>query len=191
MKYEILDDGTNVILREPAPEDQQSSFDFFLNLPDEDRRYLRIDVTRPGVVERRLVQAQSGEVYRLWAFVGDEIAADGALEFSGEQWGGHLGEIRVIVGREYQRRGLGTLLMRELFHVAEERGLEKIVMNMLEPQTSMRAACEKLGFRVDAVVPNHVKDQDGKTQSLVIMTCTLDQWFREMKDFYEENNWDG
>jgi RimJ/RimL family protein N-acetyltransferase len=191
MKYEILEDGTNVMLREPSSEDRQDSLDFFLRLPEEDRRYLRIDVTRSGVVERRLEQAASGEVFRLWAFVGDEIAADGALEFSGEKWGGHLGEIRVIVGREYQRRGLGTLLMQALFHVAEERGLEKIVMNMLEPQTSIRAACEKLGFRVDAVVPDYVKDQDGTTQSLVIMTCTLDQWYKEMKDFYEEKNWDG
>jgi RimJ/RimL family protein N-acetyltransferase len=191
MKYEVLDDGTNVLLREPVTEDQQSSLEFFLTLPEEDRRYLRIDVTRPGVVERRLEQAASGEVYRLWAFVGDEIAADGSLEFSGERWGGHLGEIRVIVGREYQRRGLGTLLMRKLFSVAEERQLEKIVMKMLEPQTSIRAACEKLGFRVDAVIPDYVKDQEGETQSLVIMTCTLDQWFKEMKDFYQEKNWDG
>jgi RimJ/RimL family protein N-acetyltransferase len=191
MKYEILDDGTNIVLREPTAEDQQSSIDFFLSLPDDDRRYLRIDVNRPGVVERRLEQSQTGEVYRLWAFVGDEIAADGALEFSGEKWGGSLGEIRVIVGREYQRRGLGTLLMQVLFRVAEERQLERIVMKMLEPQTSMRAACEKLGFRVDAVLPDYVKDQDGITQSLVVMTCTLDQWFHEMKDFYEEKNWDG
>jgi RimJ/RimL family protein N-acetyltransferase len=191
MKYEILEDGTNVMLREPTSKDRQDSLDFFLRLPEEDRRYLRIDVTRSGVVERRLEQAESGEVYRLWAFVGDDIAADGALEFSGERWGGHLGEIRVIVGRDYQRRGLGTLLMQALFHVAEERGLEKIVMNMLEPQTSMRAACAKLGFRVDAVVPDYVKDQDGTTHSLVIMTCTLDQWYKEMKDFYQEKNWDG
>lgn len=191
MKYEILEDGTNVLLREPTMEDQKSSLDFFLKLPVEDRRYLRMDVTRPGFVERRLVQAESGEVYRLWAFVGDEIAADGSLEFSADQWGGHLGEIRVIVGREYQRRGFGTLLIQQLFHVAEERKLEKIVMNMLAPQKSMRAVCEKLGFRVDAVLPDYLKDQDGKTQSLVIMTCTLDQWFHEMKDFYQEKNWDG
>ncbi|GAG83328.1 unnamed protein product, partial [marine sediment metagenome] len=32
---------------------------------------------------------------------------------------------------------------------------------------------------------------EGNTQSLVIMTCTLDEWFREMKGFYEEKNWDG
>lgn len=191
MKYEILEDGTNVMLREPTMEDRESSLDFFLNLPVEDRRYLRMDVTRPGLVERRLEQAESGEVHRLWAFVGDEIAADGSLEFSADRWGGRLGEIRIIVGHEYQRRGLGTLLIQLLFHVAEARELEKIVMNMLEPQKSMRAACEKLGFRVDAVVPDYLKDQDGITQSLVIMTCTLDQWFREMKDFYEEKNWDG
>ncbi len=72
-----------------------------------------------------------------------------------------------------------------------ERLLPETAVFQMKPQKSMRAACDKLGFRVDAVVPDYVKDQDGKTHSLVIMTCTLDQWFREMKDVYEENNWDG
>lgn len=191
MKYEILQDETNILLREPTEEDGDCSLEFFNKLPEEDRRYLRVDVTRPELIERRVKQYNPTEVYRLWAFAGDEIAADGSLEFSGDRWGGHLGEIRVIVGRDYQRRGLGTLLIRNLFHVAEERKLEKIVMQMLEPQASIRAVCEKLGFRIDAVVADYLKDQEGNSHSLVIMTCTLDQWYREMKDFYEEQNWDG
>ena len=62
---------------------------------------------------------------------------------------------------------------------------------MLSPQESIRAVCEKLGFRVDAILEDYVKDQTGALQSLIVMTCTLDEWFREMKDFYTEDNWDG
>ncbi len=191
MKYESLDDGTVLLLREPTMVDEPGSLSFFQGLTAADRQYLRVDVTQPAVVQRRIAQAETCEVYRLWAFDGDNIVGDGALEFSDERWRGHLGEMRVIVGSDYQRRGVASLLIRRLFHVAEERKLEKIVMKMLQPQASIRAVCEKLGFRLDAAVPDYLKDEDGRSQSLVIMTCTLDEWFREMKDFYEEDNWDG
>lgn len=191
MFYETLKDGTNVVLREPTPKDQPGSLEFFLKLTPEDRKYLRVDVTNPEIVERRIHQSESGDVYRLWAFAGDEIVGDGALEFSRDRWRSHLGEMRVILATKYQRRGLGGLLIRKLFDVAKTRDLEKIVMNMLSPQASMRAVCEELGFRVDAVIPDYAKDAEGMSQSLVVMTCTLDEWFREMSGFYEEDNWDG
>ena len=191
MFYEILKDGTNVMLREPTLEDQPASLDFFLKLAPEDRKYLRVDVTNPEIVLRRINQSESGDVYRLWAFVGNKIIGDGALEFSRDRWRSHLGEMRVILATRYQRRGLGGLLIRKLFDVAKERALEKIVMNVLSPQVSMRAVCEELGFRVDAVIPDYAKDEEGTPQSLVVMTCTLDEWFREMDGFYDEDNWDG
>lgn len=191
MKYQVLDDGTHVLLREPAEEDRQQSLEFFERQRPEDLRYLRINPVDAGVVERRITQALSGDVYRLWAFVDDHIAGDGALEFSGGQWGGHLGEIRVIVDPAYHRRGLASLLIQDLFQFARDRRLEKIVMKMLEPQLPIRTFCEKLGFHVDAVVPDYAKDLEGKTQSLVIMTCTLDEWFHGMRGVYEDDQWDG
>ena len=191
MKYKVLEDGTIVTLRAPTVEDQLGSLRFFRNLPVEDRQYLRVDVTRVDVVKRGLEQAESGAVTRILALDGDEIIADGALEYSNDEWSSHIGEIRVIVAREYQKLGIGTHLIELLFHVAEKRNLEKIVMKMASPQTSIRTVCEKLGFRVDATLPNYVSDLDGESQSLIIMTCVLDEWFREMKGYYVENNWDG
>ena len=189
MKFETLRDGTTVLLREPTMEDYDVSIRFFRNLSRGDRRYLRVDVTKDEIVKRRIEQAVSGDVYRLWAFDGDEVAGDGAVEFADEQWLEHMGELRVIVGGKYQRRGLGTLLIRELFDACERRELEKVVIKTLEPQRPIRAACEKLGFRIDSVTPDYAKDRDGKLHSLVIMSCTMDDWFRQMKDFHREQDW--
>ena len=189
MKFETLQDGTTLLLREPIMEDYDASLQFFRDLSPEDRRYLRVDVTKSEVVERRIKQAVSGDVYRLWAFEGDDIAGDGAVEFADEQWRGHIGELRIIVGGKYRRLGLGTLLIRELFDVSEKRELEKVVVKMLEPQLSIRMTCEKLGFRIDSVIHDYAKDQNGEIQSLLIMSCTMDEWFRQMKDFYKEENW--
>ena len=94
--------------------------------------------------------------------------------------------MRIIVAEDYRGKGLGSKIIREIVRVAEERDLEKIVVKMQAPQTSVQRACEKLGFKVDAVVPDYVKDQEGKSQSLVIMSCTLDEWWKEMRDFYKD-----
>ena len=190
MKVEILKNGTTILLRELSMEDKERSLNFFRALSADDRRYLRVDVTKSEIVERRIQQGVDGKVFRLAALVNDEIVGDGALEFGGEQlWRDHIGEMRIIVSNEYRGKGLGNIIIREIVRVAEQREIEKIVVKMQAPQTSVRAVCEKLGFRVDAEVPNYVKDQDGNLQSLVIMSCTLDEWWREMKDFDKESSW--
>ena len=189
MKFEMLKDGTTVFLREVTAGDHDRSLRFFKSLPTDDRRYLRVDVTQSEVVSRRIRQGVSGEVYRLMALVEDEIVGDGALEYSQDHWRGHLGEIRVIVSHDFRGKGLAKIFIRELFKVAENREIEKVVVKILAPQTSVRLICEKLGFRVEAEVPEYAKDLDGNLQSLVIMSCTLDDWYHGMKDVYKESSW--
>jgi RimJ/RimL family protein N-acetyltransferase len=186
---EGLKDGTAVLLREPQMEDVERSLRFFQALPPEDRRYLRIDATQRKVVERRIHQAETGEVYRIVAVIGDDIVADGALEVSGQSWSRHLGEIRVIVAREYRGRRLGAMLIGELFRAAQQRGLEKVVAKMAVAQTGARKIFERLGFRVDAVLTNHIKDSEGTLHDMMVMTCTLDEMWRELKDFYRDDDW--
>jgi len=190
MRNEGLIDGTTVLLREMTMDDVERSHRFFLDLPPEDRRYLRVDVTKRDVVERRVRRAvEDPGIHRIVALVEDKIVADGSLEFSGESWRRHTGEIRVIVAREYQRRRLGALLIKELHHTAKQHGVERVVAKMAAPQTGARKVFEKLGFRVDSVLPDYIKDADGKLQSLVVMTCTLDEMSNELRDFYRSEDW--
>ncbi len=189
MKIEALRYGTTVILREPTMDDVEDSLRFFKELPPEDRRYLRIDVTQRKNVEQRIKDALEGRTYRLIALVGDKIVADGALEFSREDWSRHAGEIRAIVAHDYQRRGLGALLIKALYGAAHQRGVEKLVAKMASPQTGARKTFERLGFHVDSVLPDYIKDMNGNAQSLVIMSCTLDELSRELKGFYRTDHW--
>ncbi len=185
MKYESLKDGTTLLLREPTMEDVESSHRFFHALPAEDRRYLRIDVTKKDIVERRIRQGVNDEVYRILALVGDEIVADGALEFSGEGWRRHTAEIRVIVGAGYQRRGVGSVIIQDLFRTAQQREVEKVVVKMAEPQHAVRSLCERLGFEVEAVLKDYIKDAEGNVHSLVVMACNLGEMF-ELQEFYAD-----
>lgn len=189
MKIVGLKDGTTVQLREMTLDDVERSHRFFLDLPPADRRYLRVDVTKREQVERRIQEAVNGGTYRLVALVDDKIVADGALEFYGEGWRRHTGEIRVIVGKDYRRRRLGASMIAALYRTAQLRGVEKVLAKLASPQTGARKILERLGFRVDSVLPEYIKDSKGKLQSLVIMSQTLDETSEELKGFYRTDHW--
>lgn len=189
MTVDTLKNGIAVTVRSPTMDDLERMRRFFLGLPEEDRRYLRVDVTNREVVEHRIRQAESGEVYRLIALAGDDVIAVGALERFADAWKRHLAEIRVIVGPDHRNQRLGAMLVGKLFRVAQTRGIEQVVVKAAAPQKAARKICERLGFHVDAVLPKHVKDSTGELHDMLIMRCTLDEMWRELKDFYKADDW--
>ena len=183
MKKQVkLKDDTEVLIRQMARQDAAASLAFFRSLFEEDRAYLRRDVTKPDVVDQRIREMKSGVARRLVAVVGDEIVADGALEHSGEQWKGHVGELRLIIAPAYRRRGLGIRMARELFLLAASARVEEIVVRMMRPQKAARAIFRKLGFHREVVLPDYVRDQRGAMQDMVLMRCDLEALWREMED---------
>lgn len=184
-----LKDGTEVTIRNMRPQDVDLSFDFFCELPKEDRRYLRVDVTRRKLVERRTTEVDSGRADRLVALVDGRIVADGALELQGHGWGDSIGEIRLIVARPYQHLGLGTLLARELYFLGMQRKLDRIVVRVMRPQSRAHRIMKRLGFREEFLIPEHVRDQEGNWQDLIIMRCNLDDLWHEMETLVEASDW--
>lgn len=180
-----LKDSSQVVVRDMVPGDAQRSFEFFASLPEDDRRYLRVDVTRWEMVDRRTRELDSGRVIRLVADDGDMIVADGALELEGHGWGNNIAELRVMVARAYQRLGLGTIVSRELYFLAAERKVDRIVVRMMRPQSGAHRIFRRLGFTEEFLIPEHVRDQDGQWQDLIIMRCNLEDMWREMERLLE------
>jgi len=188
-KIETLKDGKKVIIRSLTSKDLTKLMAFYRSLPLEDRKYLRVDVTDKKVVAERIKSAAHDKIFRLVALYKDRIVADGALELSGEEWRRHQGELRVIVARAFRRRGLGLVIMRELYFLAAAKNVEKLVAKMMRPQQSARAICLRLGFKEELLLPDYVKDLSGKSQDLVIMTCDLTDLWSEIDEFYGASDW--
>ena len=85
-------------------------------------------------------------------------------------WTRHVGELRVIVGPEYRRRGLGRRLTDEVFAIARDIGLRKITAQMTPDQKGARATFERLGFRPEALLADFVVDREGLPRDLLIMS---------------------
>ena len=181
-----LKDSTEILIREMTRDDLERSLAFFCSLPEEDRACLRRDVTKRQVIEDRIREMEEGSVKRLVALAGNEIVADGALELATSGWEQHVGELRLIVGRQCQRKGLGMLMARALYDHAASLGIEQIVVKMMQAQTGAMSIFRKLGFHEDAVFHGYVRDCQGKKQDLVVMRCRLDDLWQQLEEFVYE-----
>jgi len=188
-KIEILKDSTKVAIRNLTIDDLDELMKFYRSLPPEDRKYLRVDVTNRNIVKQRIKSAELGNIVRIIAVHGDDIVADGALEIAAEQWRKHQGELRIIVAKKFQHKGLGMIMMRELYFLAVQKKVEKIIVKMMRPQIAARTICRKLGFREELLIPDYVLDLTGKTQDLVIMTCEIKDFWKELDHFYIDSDW--
>jgi L-amino acid N-acyltransferase YncA len=184
-----LKDGTGIVIRPMTEDDVDKSLAFFQKLPQEDRAYLRVDVTKREVVEKRIRDMRSGGVKRLVALAGDEIVADGALELAGAGWKAHVAELRLIVARPYQRKGVGMLLARELYTLASAEKVEDVVVEMMAPQVAARRIFQKLGFKEEALFPNFVKDIAGRKQDLIVMRSALGALWHELEERMDLSDW--
>ena len=176
-------------VRHMRADDVERSYEFFCALPEEDRKYLRVDVTRRRMVERRTTELDRNRIERLVVVHDDEVVADGALELEGHGWGDNVAEIRLIVARDWQRSGLGTVLARELFHLASRHRVDRIVARLMRPQVGAHRIMKRLGFNEEFLIPEHVRDQDGAWQDLIIMRCPLEDLWQEMESEFETLDW--
>jgi acetyl coenzyme A synthetase (ADP forming)-like protein len=65
-------------------------------------------------------------------------------------------EFALVVSDAYQRQGLGRHLMQRLIDIARERGVERLVGQVLAENTPMLHLMQSLGFSAPALVENNV-----------------------------------
>jgi len=172
-KTGVLKDGSRVILRPMVKEDRDKLLEFFRGLDEKDILFLRTDVRDPAAIDRWVNNIDYQKVFPLLAEVNGRIVGDASLHMRKVGWKRHLGNIRVVVAKDYQGKGLGTLLINEIVELAIEFGLEKLVAEIHFQATKALATFKGAGFSVKAVFEDLVKDPQGRNSDLVVMVCDV------------------
>ena len=175
-----LRDGKSVAIRPIEPDDGEALGEFYRELPEEDRLFLREDVTHLEWAEEFIRSVDFDSVFSLLAEHQERVVGNATLYRSRHGWSAHVAEIRIAVARQFQRHGLGTALASQLVRHATSLGLEKIVAHVVDNQVGAKRAFEKLGFRKDAVLRGHVKDIRGVTRDLVVMSNDVSHLWEAM-----------
>jgi RimJ/RimL family protein N-acetyltransferase len=176
-----LKDGSAITLKPFERKDKEELVTFFQRLPESDRLFLKEDVTDPSVIERWTADLNYERVYPLLAFKGNDIVADATLHKNLGGWMKHVGTIRTVVARDFQRRGLGSILANELFLHALKSGLEKVVAEVMDTQSGARRVFEKLGFKLEATFRGHVRDQIGMRHDLLVLSKDLEEFWANIQ----------
>lgn len=187
-KRGTLKDGTEVELRPLRADDGARLLRFFRSLPEDDRLFLKEDVTRQEVVDGYLANMDFTRVLPILAVGGDDVLGDGTLHMTEHGWTRHVGEIRLVVARQMQGRGLGTLIAHELVLHAQRMGLDKIQAQVVADAEGAVRMFEKLGFTQEAVLKGYVIDLRGQRHDLAIMVNDVAELWRQMEDMIQDSH---
>jgi ribosomal protein S18 acetylase RimI-like enzyme len=149
-----------------APGHRDALLDFFRELPEGDRTFIKEDVTDP-------------ETIRAWT-AGDDHAQRWVAEDDGRVlgyvavrrlpgWSDHVGEVRLVVAPGARGSGLGRELARHALVQAVQAGRTKLVVEVVAEQGAALALFTALGFRGEALLRDQIRDRDGQLRDLMVL----------------------
>ena len=169
-----LSDGRRVSLRLMEAADKQRVLNFARSLPPDDLLFLRTDITEPALIDEWIGNLEKGTTVTVLADVDGELAGYASLHLEQARWTRRVGEIRVQVAVAYRGVSLGRQLTAQIFRLGQIRGLKKMAAMMTPDQAGARAAFEKIGFSVEALLQDSVVDRKGRPRDLLIMSHDLE-----------------
>jgi ribosomal protein S18 acetylase RimI-like enzyme len=180
---QIATEAGPIELRLMSQADEAAVLEFAQQLPTHDLLFLPRNISEPKVLSAWIKEIERGAITSLLAVKGGKVVGCGTLVRDPHSWSPHVGEIRNVVSTEVRGQGVGRALSQEIFALALEAGLEKLVVQMTVDQTGAIAIFEGLGFRAEALLHNHVQDRTGRTHDIVVLGHNVAQ-FRGQLEAY-------
>ncbi|MBI4391457.1 MAG: GNAT family N-acetyltransferase [candidate division NC10 bacterium] len=168
-----LRDGTTAVIRPLAKDDKEALLAFFRAVPQEERLFLKDDVTDEAVIESWVRGLDYGQVLPLVAEVRGRIVADATLHQQKRGWTSHVGKVRIVTHPDFRHKGLASGLIKELIEVARDSGLETLDAEFMSEQVGPIQTFTRLGFYKVATLSRHVRDQRGRAHDLIVMVHDL------------------
>ena len=169
-----LRDGTPVKIRPLEEADKLRLLMFFERVPEEERHFLKENVTAPETIQGWTTNIDFNRVIPIVGLVDGEIVADGTLHLSRAAARRHIGEVRVVVDPTYREVGLGGRILRELLDIASELGLHKASFELVaQKEKAAISTAQSVGFKQVAILNGRIRDLWGNYHDLVLLELPL------------------
>ena len=180
---QITTEAGAVELRLMSQADEAAVLEFARQLPTHDLLFLPRNISEPKVLSAWIKEIERGVITSLLAVKAGKVVGCGTLVRDPHSWSPHVGEIRNVVSTDVRGQGVGRALTQEIFALALDAGLEKLVAQMTVDQTGAIAIFEGLGFRAEALLHDHVQDRAGRKHDIVVLGHNVAQ-FRSQLEAY-------
>lgn len=173
-KEVILKDRTEAVIRPLEKSDESLLQEFYQSIPEQDRWYLKYDVTDPVVIRKWIQDIDKQLVFSIVALAENRIIAHAGLlthEFGCTQ---HVGRLRIMVDKGFRHKRLGTWMLLDMIQLGMDKGLDTIradfVIGIEDPAIE---SAYKLDFFKVAELKDYVKSPRGTRYDLQIMVKRL------------------
>lgn len=150
-----MKDGTEVLIRPIRPEDEPMMVRFHQTLSE---RSVYLRYFQPSNLDRRTAHERLTRIC-FTDYDRDIVLIAVAQNDSGEPFivgvgrlsklhGSNEAEFAMLISDQYQRRGLGTELLRRVTEIGRAEGLDRISALVLRENREMQAVGERLGYRI-------------------------------------------
>ncbi len=160
-RYETLRDGTEIFFRPVKPTDESALSEMLYSLSEESvrKRYMSRTVAFPHRDVQQLTnidyQHNLAIVGVVPSVTGDEVVAIGQYFLEPRQG---QAEVAFVVQDEWQKKGMGTLLLKFLSEVARKRNVKSFHAKVLPQNKAMLAVFHNSGFHVHTEFDGEVYD---------------------------------
>jgi L-amino acid N-acyltransferase YncA len=173
-----LHSGSTVQIRPMVPTDVDALLAYFTHLSEQDRFFLKEDVTSRSVVEGWATSLDYNRALPLLALDGERIVADAVLLRRRGNARSHVGEIRTTVDPEYRGQGLGNGILRELIEIAYDGELEFVLFELVsETEDQAIQAVSTLGAFETGRIEEAAVDLSGRHHDLVFFKLPLGKYW--------------
>jgi ribosomal protein S18 acetylase RimI-like enzyme len=153
-------------LRKLTQDDAELAARFLQILPEGDLTFLKEDVD-----DETVSRWSADERTTRWIAIGEDGEPQAMVSITiGALWSSHVGELRLVVGDGYRRRGLGRRLARYGLAEAVRLGLHKIVVEVVADKEGDIAMFTSIGFEAEALLRDHIRDREGNLRDLVLLS---------------------
>jgi RimJ/RimL family protein N-acetyltransferase len=169
----VLKDKLQSTLRPLKKDDEKKFHQFFLEVPGEERMFIKHRVTEPEAIREWCQNIDLGRNFPLLAITDQKIIGAATLHQQLGGWKRHIGRVSVLVLPRYRGRGLARAMIREIVDIARNLGLERVEAEFIGEQEAAIKMFALLGFSNLACFENYVKDMQAISHDYVLMGVQL------------------
>lgn len=120
---------------------------------------------------KKIIQGDTDSIHKLFlvAEVNEKIVGFSRCEGTELKRFSHKVEFGVCVLKEYWGYGIGRNLLKESIRWADDNGIKKITLNVLETNEKAIKLYQKSGFEVEGILKNDKILSDGNYYNTIVM----------------------
>jgi len=173
-KTSILINGEMVTFRLLVSEDEQQLMDFFSKIPERESDTLRDDVRDPNTISNWIQSIHYKRTLPLVAVTesSEGFAGVATLHFM-KGVHRHIADVRIVVGKDFRKLGLGSAMIKELIEVGNRERIHYLRAEILTENQLAIKAFRQLGFEAKCSLEDYFMTRRGETRDVLLMLKRL------------------